>query len=98
MSEARGERGQSRAAVAEPGSLRRSLAEVAFAIVAAPFRRLSTRASQRLITVCGLWALVCPLLLWISWSRTGFLILIASVAIAVAVIYLLTILHPDDPF
>lgn len=78
--------------------LLRALRDLLLAVIAAPFRLLSTRASEYVITGCALWALVCPLLLWISWSKTGFLILVCSAAAAIAIIYLLICLHPDDPF
>jgi hypothetical protein len=78
--------------------LLRAIAGVGVALIAAPLRRLPPRASEYVITGCALWALVVPLLLWISWSRTGFVILMLSAAAAVALIYLLILLHPDDPF
>ena len=78
--------------------LLRALLDLLYALIAAPFRLLSTRATEYVITGCALWALVCPLLLWISWSQTGFLILLGSAAAAIAIIYLLICLHPDDPF
>lgn len=98
MKVALGYRGQIAAAATELGALARSLRDLIVAAIAAPFRRLSPRTSEYVITACVLWALVSPLLLWISWSRTGFVLIIGSAALAVALIYLLILLHPGDPF
>jgi hypothetical protein len=53
---------------------------------------------NRIIACCALIALVAPLLLWISWSKTGFFIILATAAVAVGIIQLLVWLYPDDPF
>ena len=90
--------GNASAVVRGTGDLPKAFGVLGVAVLLAPLRRLSPRASEYVITGCALWALVVPLVLWISWSRTGFLILVASAGIAIALIYLLIQIHPDDPF
>ena len=79
-------------------SLGRAFSDVVKALVAAPLRRISPRTSERVIAGCALIALICPLLLWISWSKMAFLIVIGTALTCVAIIYLLIWVHPDDPF
>ena len=74
------------------------IAQLTHALLARACARLPLVLVNRIITCCGLIALVSPLLLWISWSRAGFFIIIATVAIAVGIIHLLVWLYPDDPF
>ena len=78
--------------------LAHALADVIKALLAAPVRRIPQRVSERLIAALALIALVCPLLLWVSWSRTGFLILVGTALVSIGIIYLLIWVHPDDPF
>ena len=75
-----------------------AVADLLKALLAAPVRRIPPRASERLIALCALVALICPLLLWISWSKTGFVVIIGTATVAVGIIYLLIWVHPDDPF
>ena len=79
-------------------SLSRAFSDVVKALVAAPLRRISPRTSERIIAGCALIALICPLLLWVAWSKLGFLILIGTALTSIAIIYLLIWVHPDDPF
>lgn len=79
-------------------SLPRLLGQLAHALLRAGFDRLPIALVNRIIAGCALVALISPLLLWVSWSRTGFLIIIGTAALAVGIIYLLIWLYPDDPF
>jgi hypothetical protein len=79
-------------------SLGALLAQLAHALLARGCARLPLVLVNRIIASCALIALVSPLLLWISWSRTGFFIILATAAVAVGIIHLLVWLYPDDPF
>lgn len=79
-------------------SLGALLAQLAHALLARACARLPLVLVNRIIACCALVALVSPLLLWISWSKTGFFIIIATAAVAVGIIHLLVWLYPDDPF
>jgi hypothetical protein len=48
------------------------------------------------ITVCGLLALFAPLFLWMAWDRVVFWIVLAGGCGAVAVVFLLVRLGPED--
>ena len=50
------------------------------------------------ITVCGLIALVTPLLLWTAWSRPMFWFIIAVGCAAILAIFLLVRWRPDEKF
>jgi hypothetical protein len=79
-------------------SLLRLLAELMHALLRSGFDHIPIAAINRIIAGCALIALVAPLLLWVSWSKTGFFIIIGMAAIAVGIIYLLVWLYPEDPF
>jgi hypothetical protein len=51
-----------------------------------------------LITVCGLFALVTPLLLWLAWSKTMFWLIMAIGCAALLIIYALIWSSPDERF
>ena len=51
-----------------------------------------------LITVCGLFALVTPLLLWLAWSKETFWLTMALGCIALLIIYALIWSSPDERF
>ena len=74
------------------------LGQLAHAALAAGLRRVPIAVINRTIAGCALIALIAPLLLWISWSKTGFFVIIATAAAAVGIIRLLVWLYPDDPF
>jgi hypothetical protein len=74
------------------------LAQLAHAVLARACARLPLVLVNRIIACCALIALIAPLLLWISWSKTGFFIILATAAVAVGIIQLLVWLYPDDPF
>ena len=62
------------------------------------FNHVPVRIIDRVITCCALVALVTPLLLWVSWSKTGFLIILGTAAACVGLIWLLVWLYPEDPY
>jgi hypothetical protein len=51
-----------------------------------------------LITVCGLFALFTPLLLWLAWSQWTFWLIMALGCAALLVIYALIWSSPDERF
>jgi hypothetical protein len=51
-----------------------------------------------LITVCGLFALFTPLLLWLAWSKQTFWLVLALGCIALLIIYALIWSSPDERF
>jgi hypothetical protein len=74
------------------------LSQLVHALLRTGFDLVPITAINRIIAGCALVALVAPLLLWISWSKAGFFIIIGTAATAVGIIYLLIWLYPDDPF
>ncbi len=74
------------------------LGQLVHALLTAGFARVPMVVINRVIAVCALLALVAPLLLWVSWSKTGFFIIIGMAVTAVGIIYLLVWLYPEDPF
>ena len=51
---------------------------------------------EALITICGLVALISPVVLWTAWSTTVFYAVLAAGCGAVLVIYLLITYSPDE--
>ena len=51
---------------------------------------------EGLITVCGLVALISPVVLWTAWSTTMFYAVLAVGCAAILIIYLLIMLPSDD--
>ncbi len=76
----------------------RLLAQLAHALLRRGFDLVPIAVINRIIAGCSLFALVSPLLLWVSWSRTGFFIIMGSFLLAVGIIGLLVWLYPEDPF
>lgn len=79
-------------------SLVQLLVQLVRALLRAALRPVPVEIINRVISSCALVALVSPLLLWFSWSRAGFFIIIGTAAAAIALIYLLAWLFPEDPF
>jgi hypothetical protein len=50
---------------------------------------------EALITICGLIALISPVVLWTAWSTTIFYAVLAVGCGAILIIYLLISLGPD---
>ena len=48
------------------------------------------------ITVCGLIALISPVVLWTAWSTPAFYAVLAVGCGSILIIYLLIVLLPDD--
>jgi hypothetical protein len=48
------------------------------------------------ITVCGLVALISPVVLWTAWSKPVFYAVLAAGCGAILIIYLLVVLSPDE--
>lgn len=87
------------AAGTPPGeSWPRLLGQLVHALLRRGFDHVPVAVINRLIAGCSLFALVSPLLLWVSWSRTGFFIITGSFLLAVGIIGLLVWLYPEDPF
>ena len=76
----------------------RLLGQLAHAVLRKGFDQVPISVINRLIAACSLFALVSPLLLWVSWSQTGFFIIVGSFLLAVGIIGLLIWLYPEDPF
>ena len=53
---------------------------------------------EAVITICGLIALVSPVVLWTAWSTTVFYAVLAAGCGAVLIIYLLIAFSPDEDF
>ena len=66
------------------------------------FHRLQRRTSPRLVrfgvSVCGLYALATPLLLWISWNLAVLVTVLGLFLFSIAAILVLVWLSPDDYF
>ena len=82
--------------VAEP--LQTLLVQLVQAMLRAAFRHVPISVMNRVIAGCALIAMASPLLLWISWSKTGFFIIIGTAMTCVAIIWLLIWLYPEDPY
>ena len=82
--------------VTEP--LHRLLLQLLQACLHTVFDHVPIAIIDRVITCCALVALVTPLLLWISWSKTGFFIILGTASSCVAIIWLLIWLYPEDPY
>ena len=53
---------------------------------------------EALITICGLIALISPVVLWTAWSTTAFYAVLAAGCGAILAIYLLIALSADEDF
>ena len=79
-------------------SLPALLTQLLHASLRTAFQRVSIDTINRIIGGCALIAMVTPLLLWVSWSKTGFFIIIGTAATCVGIIWVLIWLYPQDPF
>lgn len=84
--------------VRDADSLRYLLVALVQACCKALFDLVPVAIIDRIITCCALFALVTPLLLWVSWSKTGFFIIIGTASACVGVIWILVWLYPEDPY
>ena len=76
-------------------SLLRVLAAVPGAAMRALVARIPEPLWRALLGICGTVLLLAPLLLWVSWSRAGFLAILAGAAVAMGIAYLLVRHAPD---
>jgi hypothetical protein len=53
---------------------------------------------EALITICGLIALITPVVLWTAWSTDVFYAVLAAGCGAILAIYLLIAVSPDEDF
>jgi hypothetical protein len=53
---------------------------------------------EALITICGLIALISPVVLWTAWSTDVFYAVLAAGCGAILAIYLLIAVSPDEDF
>jgi hypothetical protein len=74
----------------DTGSLRVLLIQLIQASCKAAFDRVPVAIIDRIITCCALFALVTPLLLWVSWTKTGLFIVIGAASTCVGLIWLLS--------
>ena len=76
-----------------------TLTRVVAALPGAALRALVGRMSEwlwrALLTLCGAVLLLAPLLLWVSWTRSGFIAVLASAAVALVIAYLLVRHAPE---
>ena len=76
-----------------------SLLHVLAAVPGAALRALVARMPEALwralLGICGAILLLTPLLLWVSWSRSGYLTILASAAVALGIAYLLVHHAPE---
>ena len=74
------------------------LVQLVQASLKSAFDRVPISMIDRVITCCALFALITPLLLWVSWSKAGFLIILGTATSCVGIIWLLIWLYPEDPY
>lgn len=60
--------------------------------------KLPLRIRQGCVSLCGIIALVSPLLLWISWSKVVFYIVVSTAVISVLIVYIIVRFGPDDTY
>ena len=82
-----------------PGTAGASLPRVLAALPGAALRTLLARMPEplwrALLTLCSVVLLLAPLLLWVAWSRSGFLAVLACAGTAMGIAYLLVRYAPD---
>ncbi|MCY4450904.1 MAG: hypothetical protein OXC01_03035 [Immundisolibacterales bacterium] len=71
------------------------LAAVPGAAMRALVARMPEPLWRALLGICGAVLLLAPLLLWVSWSRSGYLAILASAAAAMGIAYLLVRHAPE---
>ncbi len=59
-------------------------------------RRWQMLLHEALVAICGLVALISPVVLWSAWSPAVFMAVLASGCAAILVAYLLILSAPDD--
>ena len=81
------------------GTVQAPLLRVVAAVPGAALRAVVARMPEplwrALLGICGAVLLLAPLLLWVSWSRSGYLAILASAAAAMCIAYLLVRHAPE---
>ena len=80
---------------AKDGSLLRVVAALPGAALRSLVARMPVRLWRALIGSCAFVLLLAPLLLWVSWTRSGYLAVLASAAGAMLIAYLLVRHAPE---
>jgi len=80
---------------AKDGSLLHVVAAIPGAALRSLVARMPVPLWRALLGLCGAVLLVAPLLLWVAWSRTGYLTVLASAAVALVIAYLLVRHAPE---
>ena len=88
----------STAAAVVSESIPRLVAMLVHATLARGVRALPEKVLSHSIALCASVALLAPLLLWVSWSKTVFYTVLGTSVTAFLLLLLLVWLHPDDPF
>ena len=60
--------------------------------------KLPLRIRQGCVSLCGIIALVSPLLLWVTWSKLVFYIVVSTAVISVLIVYIIVTFGPDDHY
>ena len=76
-------------------TLARVLAALPGAALRALVGRIPVRLWRFLVGFCTVVLLLAPLLLWVSWTRSGYLWVLASAAVAMVIAYLLVRHAPE---
>lgn len=74
--------------------LREALYRLATAFVQ---RFMSKIAVEIVLTVCGLWCLVTPLMLWVAWTQSIFLLILGSSFLSCAIFCLVSVAIQPPP-
>ena len=75
--------------------LARVLASLPGAALRALVARMPVGLWRFLVGLCTVVLLLAPLLLWVSWTRSGYLTVLASAAVALVIAYLLVRHAPE---
>ena len=76
-------------------ALPRVLAALPGAALRALVAHMPVRLWRALLALCGAVLLLCPLLLWVAWTRSGYLAILAGAAAALVIAYLLVRHAPE---
>ena len=74
----------------------RLLAMLAHALLQLGFNRIPLATRQRMISFFGMVALITPLILWVSWTKTMLLVFSGIGVLCVAALLIIVWLSPED--
>ncbi len=74
------------------------LTQLPVALVRYGITKLPLRIRQGCVSLCGISALLSPLLLWISWSKLVFYLVVSTAIVSVLIAYVIITFGPDDNF